>query len=202
MRLIFGLLLLSLAQLAEAQNTPAMEAPAELPYYQIPDYPAKFNACTVAARTLDGLGFRYYWATEGLREEDLSYRPSADARTSAETIDHIYGLVQMMRDAVLQRPNGSSGDPEPLTFADQRRQTLLAIQEVSNILKASKPRDLKKYNIVFQRGDTTSEFPFWNVLNGPLADALWHVGQVVSFRRGSGNPFNGKASVFAGKVRE
>lgn len=40
------------------------------------------------------------------------------------------------------------------------------------------------------------------MLNGPIADALWHVGQVVSFRRSSGNPFNSKVSVFSGKVRE
>ena len=37
---------------------------------------------------------------------------------------------------------------------------------------------------------------------GPIADALWHVGQVVTFRRSSGNPFNSKASVFTGKVRQ
>lgn len=51
-------------------------------------------------------------------------------------------------------------------------------------------------------GGKRSEFPFWNMLNGPIADALWHVGQVVSFRRSSGNPFNSKVSVFSGKVRE
>jgi hypothetical protein len=47
-----------------------------------------------------------------------------------------------------------------------------------------------------------NEFPFWNQLNGPIADALWHCGQVISFRRSSGNPYNSKASVFSGKVRE
>ncbi|MCA0235259.1 MAG: hypothetical protein LCH81_02635 [Bacteroidetes bacterium] len=56
--------------------------------------------------------------------------------------------------------------------------------------------------IVFQNGEKRSEFPFWNMLNGPIADALWHIGQVVTFRRSSGNPFNSKASVFNGYVRE
>ena len=38
-------------------------------YYQIPDYPEPYSAETVAARLIDGLGFRYFWATEGLRAE-------------------------------------------------------------------------------------------------------------------------------------
>ena len=35
------------------------------------------------------------------------------------------------------------------------------------------------------------EYPFWSLLNGPIADMIWHVGQVVTFRRSLGNPFNG-----------
>ena len=41
---------------------------------------------------IDGLGFRYYWATHGLRPEDLNYKPSETNRTIEETIDHIYNL--------------------------------------------------------------------------------------------------------------
>jgi hypothetical protein len=39
--------------------------------------------------------------------------------------------------------------------------------------------------------------PFWHVINGPIADALTHVGQVNSFRRLAGNP-TPKANVFLG----
>ena len=46
------------------------------------------------------------------------------------------------------------------------------------------------------------EFPFWNQLNGPIEDAVWHSGQIVAFRRASGNPISKKISVFTGKVRE
>ena len=45
---------------------------SKLPYYEIPDYPETYTAGSVAARMLDGLGFRYYWATEGLNEDDLN----------------------------------------------------------------------------------------------------------------------------------
>ena len=44
--------------------------------------------------------------------------------------------------------------------------------------------------------------PFWNIINGPISDALWHCGQVVMLRRASGNPFNSKVNVFSGKLRE
>ena len=44
--------------------------------------------------------------------------------------------------------------------------------------------------------------PFWNQLNGPIEDAVWHSGQIVVFRRASGNPISKKISVSTGKVRE
>ena len=56
----------------------------DLPYYQIPDAPEKFTAGNVAARVIDGLGFRYYWATEGLRDVDLTYKPNDSAQNYLE----------------------------------------------------------------------------------------------------------------------
>ena len=171
----------------------------DLPYYEIPDYPETFTAGTVAARLVDGLGFRYYWATEGLREEDLSYKPSPEGRTTGETIDHIYGLSKVIVNSTLNKPNTRAEEPE-MGFDEKRKQTLINIKTAADILRTSD--NLTQFNIVFQRDNSTSEFPFWNNLNGPIADALWHCGQVVLLRRASGNPYNSKASVFTGKVRE
>ena len=173
----------------------------DLPYYQIPDYPEKFTNVNVAARLIDGLGFRYYWATEGLREEDLSYKPSADARTTRQTIEHIYGLSRTIVNASKNQANEGSLDYD-ISFAEMRKNTLENIKTASDILKNSKRKDLKKMKVVFKRKDRTSEYPYWNMINGPIADAIWHCGQVVSFRRASGNPFNSKVSVFNGKLRE
>jgi hypothetical protein len=44
------------------------------------------------------------------------------------------------------------------------------------------------------------EFPFWNQINGPISDALWHCGQVVMNRRASGNPLQLGVNVFVGKT--
>jgi hypothetical protein len=183
-----------------AQNS-ADQSP-DLPYYQIPDHPDGYTAYTVAARMVDGLGFRYYWATEGLREEDLAFRPNDGARTSGETIDHILGLTKLLLNSVKKLPNLPNDKPLVLTFAEKRKLTLENIKLASDILKASSEDDLKEYKITFGSGEKKVEYPFWNQLNGPIADAIWHVGQVVSFRRSSGNPFNSKANVLAGKLRD
>lgn len=173
-----------------------------LPYRQIPDYPEEYNACTVAARMVDGLGFRYYWATEGLRQADLDYSTTPESRTSAETLDHIYGLVNVVYNAVMEQPTVSGGERETLTYAEKRAKTLELLKAASDKLKASSDEDMERFDLVFQRGDSRSEYPFWNNLNGPMADAIWHVGQIVAFRRASGNPFNSNVSVLSGKLRE
>lgn len=180
----------------------ALKDTVALPYREIPVYPDSFTAENVVARMIDGLGFRFYWATEGLRPEDLAFRPGVEARTSEETIDHILGLSQIILNAVQQRPNVRSGEEtSPLSFGVKRKQTLENLKTASDILKGAQA-SLAEYPIVFENGDKRSEFPFWNMINGPIADALWHVGQVVSFRRSSGNPFSNKVSVFTGKLRE
>ena len=178
-----------------AQN----EMKEQFPYYEIPEYPETYTAGTVAARMVDGLGFRYFWATEGLRNEDLGFKPSEDARTAEETIDHIYGLSRVIVNSTLKKSNIKIDEPE-MTFAEKRKKTLENIKTAADILRLS--NDLSELKIVFERDGNVSEFPFWNQLNGPIEDAVWHCGQVVSFRRSSGNPYNSKASVFSGKVRE
>ena len=173
-----------------------------LPYYEIPSYPETYTAATVAARLIDGLGFRYYWATEGLRAEDLSHKPSKEARTSLATLAHIYGLSLVIVNSTRKVPNVSNANEPPLSFVEMRKKTLENFKSASDRLKASKDAELNDFKIVFKDAKGSSEFPFWNQLNGPIADALWHVGQVVSFRRSSGNPINPNIEVFTGKVNE
>ena len=161
-----------------------------LPYYEIPEHADSYTAGSAASRMLDGLGFRYYWATEGLRVEDLEYKPSESGRTSAETIDHLLGLSNFIRNSISTEK--SSDSTEVLTFIEKRKQTLLNIKKASEILRTID--DVSQFD--------NDRFPFWNIINGPTSDALWHCGQVVMLRRASGNPFNSKVNVFSGKLRE
>lgn len=172
-------------------------------YYQIPDYPEEYTATTVVARMVDGLGFRYYWATKGLRSEDLAYKPSEEARTSEKTIDHILGLTNVVINSVTNTPNIRNAEEQPiLNFEEKRAITLDNLKRTSEILKNSTAKDLENFNLVFQRESNSTEYPFWNQINGPISDALWHVGQVVSMRRSSGNPFDSNVSVLQGKRRD
>jgi hypothetical protein len=172
---------------------------SSLPYYEIPEAPASYTAATVAARMIDGLGFRFYWVTDSLQAEDLSYKPSEDGRTTGETVEHIYGLTQTIYNTVHSIPN-KKVEKEDLSFNEKRKRTLEMLYASSLILRENP--DLVDLNIVFERNSAMTEYPFWNLINGPIADAIWHCGQIVSYRRSSGNPYNSKASLFSGKVRE
>jgi len=172
----------------------------DLPYSQIPEYPDSYTAGSVAARLIDGLGFRYYWATEGLRTEDLAYKPSEKGRTSSETIDHLYGLSNVIVNATTKTANDRSVIQLQLNYEEKRKKTLQNFKMASDILRESK--DLSEYKIIFKSEKGSNEFPFWNNINGPIADAIWHTGQIVLLRRASGNPFNSNVNVFTGKVRE
>jgi hypothetical protein len=173
-----------------------------LPYREIPNYPEKYTPETVVIRMIEGLGFRYYWATEGLTAKDLAFKPSDKARTSEETIDHILGLSNIILNAMQKKINGKSGEEtSTLTFDVKRRKTLENLKIAADLLKNNK-ENLEEFKIMFKNGDKITEYPFWNLINGPIEDAIWHVGQVVTFRRSSGNPFNGKASVLTGKLRQ
>lgn len=188
-------LLLSLAIVSQSfgQST-------ELPYAQIPEYPKRYTATSVVVRMVDALGFRYYWATEGLRVEDVSFSPNNDARTTKETLIHILDLTQILLNSVNEVPTDNDVTLPELSFAEMRQKTLENIKATSEKLMKSNDKELSKFKMVFKRGAASREFPFWNALNGPLADALWHVGQIVSFRRSSGNPFNEKVNVLTGTV--
>lgn len=161
-----------------------------LPYYEIPEAAESYTAGTAVSRMIDGLGFRYYWATDGLRPEDLAYKPSDSSRTSKETIEHLYGLSNFILGSVIKDFEPVEG--QNMTFDEKRKQTLLNFKTASDIVKSTD--DLSKFD--------NDRFPFWNLINGPIADALWHCGQVVMMRRASGNPFNSKVSVFRGKLRD
>lgn len=171
-----------------------------LPYNQIPDYPEEYSANNVAARMVDGLGFRYYWATKDLREEDLEYSPSEDSRTSRQTLEHIYGLSRTIMHGPQSKVN--SYPKEDLDFDELRKRTLENLALASKLLKEGKERDMDGYLMIFQRADGRSEFPFWNMINGPIADAIYHTGQIVAFRRASGNPIQKGVRMLTGKTAE
>lgn len=171
-------------------------ADSGVPYAEIPEYADDYSAGTVASRMLDGLGFRFYWATEGLNKEDFDFRPGEESRSIAETIDHIYIMTIMISNAVNQI---SEGPEKGIGVEEKRASVLKKIDIVSKKLKSSGDEDFEDFNVIFANGN---ELPFWNLINGPIADCIWHCGQIVTLRRMSGNPFNSNVSLLNGKLRK
>lgn len=190
-KIILLILFVMLSDNSKAQNENS------LPFQTIPEAPSVFNEATVVVRMIEGLGFRYFWATEGLKEEDLTFNPGNDARNIIETVQHTYNLSNVILNAVSKQINQNSSN-EHMDFESLRKKTLDNLEKSVKILGENST--VEEFQIVFDRGGSTSSFPFWNLINGPIEDAVWHCGQIVTLRRLSGNPINPKVNVFLGKL--
>ncbi len=171
-----------------------------IPYATIPEAPEFVTPGAMVSRMIDGLGFRYYWATEGLTPNELEYQPGNDSRTIAETMDHVYGLSLTILRSAQKRPRDVSKKQPQMDYVEKRKKTLENLAEAGALFKTT--NDLAQHKIVFLRPKGTSEFPIWNQINGPIEDAVWHAGQMVMLRRIAGNPINPKVNVFLGKLND
>ena len=172
----------------------------DLPFHEMSEPAESYSATSVLARYIDGLGFRLYWATEGLNSSDYDYRPSAEVRTIRETMEHIYGLC-----IAIERTLENQGITAPeaiseISGQELREAMLSSLQKSKNLLNENP--DLKSQDMVFGSGDQEYRLPFWNLINGPMADAMYHTGQVVAFRRAAGNPIASGVNVLTGKKSE
>ena len=170
----------------------------KLPFKTIPGAPDNITAGTSLARMTQGIGFRYYWATEGLSAEDLKYRPSEEAQSMLETIKHIYGLSNMIFNAVSGKENIRPLTDIPQDYANLRKVTLSFLEDASLLFLNASKEELTLMKVKFNTGGNHSSYPIWNLINGPLSDVLYHTGQIVSFRRTSGNPIAKGVNVFMG----
>ena len=167
-----------------------------LPYEQIPDYPSSYTAGTVLGRLMDGIGYRYRWATEGLTESDLSYRPEQSCRSVKETLDHIRDVVTILEGGLV----GKRYEPtDALRFDQLRLETLDKVQHISEQLKEMSAKRFEEIVLRFRWGDRDREFPFWHSINGLMSDTIFHLGQVVNHRRAAGNPIDPTVQAFLGR---
>lgn len=170
----------------------------DYPFSSIPQAPKNFSASNSICRMIQGLGFRYHWATDGLRAEDLEYRPSDEAQSTLGTIQHIYSLSITILNAAKNKVSEGPRPIPPDRLDELRTATLDYLQESAELFLNFNEDELYELNIIFERGGKQSKFPIWNLINGPISDALYHTGQVVSFRRTSGNPISKGVNVFLG----
>ena len=170
----------------------------ELPFSSIPAAPKDYTAGNSISRMIQGLGFRYHWATEGLRAEDLEYRPTKEAQSTLGTLQHIYGLTKTILNAAKNEASKRPVPSPPENLEALRAATLKYLQQAATLFLNYSEDEIGGLNIIFEREGKQSRFPVWNLINGPIADALYHTGQVVSFRRTSGNSIPKGVNVFLG----
>ena len=153
-------------------------------FYEIPEYPDEVSGTSVLVRLLDGLGFRFRWSTEGLGEDDYEFRPAPDCMSIEELVRHVWRLVYWVCQSMQLNKFRKQDD-----IALVRKSVLEMTHALREALLSTSDEELAAIQI--------REKPFWHIVNGPVADALTHVGQINSFRRLAGNP-TPKARVFVG----
>ncbi|MDA0985573.1 MAG: hypothetical protein O3C56_07190, partial [Bacteroidetes bacterium] len=125
-------------------------------------------------------------------------RPTPEAQSTLETLEHIYSLSEVIANTASNRTTVRPPVAVPQSLEALRKGTLEYLEKASQLFKSKSDEELKELAIQFDRGDKVSKFPVWNLINGPIADALYHTGQIVSFRRSSGNPIPKGVNVFLG----
>jgi hypothetical protein len=154
-----------------------------LPYYVLPDAPERMNAAGILIRFIDTFGFRYRWATEGLREENMGFQTCDSSMKLGELLEHIQGLIEATDSFITGKVWGKI---EKLSLEERRMTTLDVSIGLREALKDLDDDylDRRRYFVPW----ASREYPVWFVVNGPLSDALTHVGQIASWRRIFGNP--------------
>lgn len=140
-------------------------------------YPQRKDANGVVMRLLDGLGYRFQWATEGLTAEDAAFTPGQGCMTIGELAEHVWGLVNWVHISMLGEGLGESPAPDIETG---RRQICRMLYALRTYVSAIDQESLFAIEI--------NGLPFWHIVNGPLSDALTHTGQIALLRRLNGNP--------------
>ena len=139
-------------------------------------------------RLVDGIGFRYRWATEGLRAEDENFKPGPDSMTTRQLMEHIDGLIGRVCQSFSVLSVAKL--PATPTLEELRMHTLHQILELSVRLASLTEADMTIRTI--------SGVSILYAINGPLADSLTHIGQLNAWRRLNGNP-GPKVNLFLGK---
>jgi hypothetical protein len=163
-------------------------------FRSLPPGPDAVTGSAVLVRLVEGIGFRFTWATEGLRDPDLAFRPTPETMSIHELAHHVLGLATWVAVAAGALPEGSKASGPQTPFPEVRQRVL----EVLSLLRARLALMRDEEIGAIRIGSRAGPVPWPHVVNGPLADALTHIGQINVLRRANGNPV-ARANVFLGR---
>lgn len=164
-------------------------------FVQIPETPSKISGTNCIARMIDGIGFRYYWATESLTDNEFLFSPGNGSMNITALNLHIYDLAY-----ITHKTFGLTALYKKETFDDfitAREEILFLYEAISKHLKSIENDEFLNNSKVKPKS-LNRAFPFWYLINGHIADCLTHIGQITSWRRIAGNP-QPKTNVFLGQ---
>ena len=163
-------------------------------YTTLPPTPSKISAGAILARLVDATGFRLQMATNGLTENEINFRPVEGSMDMMELMKHIYGVLSWAYGSVNKNAVRHS---DLTTFEDYRNATLEVCNDFKNRLLEMSDEEVENVSVYLKRNDTT--YSIYYLINGPISDALTHVGQIASWRRIAGNPV-ARISPFTGEA--
>jgi hypothetical protein len=121
--------------------------------------------------------------------------------STLETLEHMVWLSEMIKNALTGgvSDRAINQDIKGSPFSDLRKQFLNNVELASKMAREKSTSELEDLQVVIKSKDKEYPYPLWNMINGPLADAMYHTGQIVSFRRSSGNPIPKGVNHLVGK---
>lgn len=161
----------------------SQEKITQLPYNKNLKYPNKITAGIVMAKMVDELGYKYYWATDSLFNDESKY--TFNSNNLARIL--LKGVYQMSENIInYTLENNIKPEPklEEMSYEDFRKITLLNLKEASSIL--------------IKNAETTlllNWAPFMNY----IAYSNAYCDQIILFRENNGNPFKPKNDLIGQK---
>ena len=120
---------------------------------------------------LRSLVFRFSHVTEGTPESFGSFQAGAEVRTPARTVLHMTGLLDWAANTLLDEPRQTL---EPLSWDEERKRFVKSAQRLDRALAAG--------------AEPLGEITLAQLWQGPITDAMTHVGQLATLRRLYGSP--------------
>ena len=167
-------------------------------FSQIEEYPTEVSVSTITYRIVDSLGFRYFWATEGLGDKDGAFEPGNGGRNLHQNLSHIYNMVDFIANFFEGETTVFPEKEHSLDLVDLRYKTLDRILEIKQKIRKMEGQFLEANSIRVEVNQEPMQFSMWHIYNGPLTDVFYHIGQVVSFRRTLGKPIDPAVQPFLG----
>lgn len=158
----------------------------------IPEDPAQFNGSLVLQRMVDAILIRYTIATKDISEEAINYRATPESMSMIELQKHILLLILWVSKSLDMEIESKERAETFQQFEEQIKETASNLSEHIGTLT---DKQLSTKTIYLKRADT--HYSIWYMINGPISDAIHHIGQIITWRRICGNPI-AKISPFTG----